>query len=59
MGLDLNRQPGFYPLVYSAQLLAGQEPVVFGRHQATRQSRQPLPWRRHVNRVPGCLREYM
>ena len=41
-----NRRP-------SAQGFAGQELVVFGRHQATRHKRQPSPWRRHVNRVPG------
>jgi len=57
--LDLNRQPGGHPLVYSAQLLAGHELLVLVAHQDTRQSRQPSPWRLQVNRAPGWRLEYM
>ena len=44
----------------SAQVFPDQKPLVLvAAHQATLQSRQPSPYLRHVNRVPGCLREYM
>jgi len=59
VGFDRRGYPGFDNLRPSAQGFAGQELVVFSRHQATRHKRQPSPWRRHVNRVPGCLLEYM